>query len=135
MSLFNNYWCNSGVLVKFDNCTFANISSTSSYPTVLYAYYGEGPLYILNSAFYNLSAPSASYAASIFLTFGGYTYNITGNSFLEISGSRSTIYSYYSYDNPTTCPHNYNVFINITSNNYGGVLFLFIYFFFLSIIL
>jgi hypothetical protein len=130
MSAFNNYYCNSGVLVKFDNCSFANITSTSTYPTAIYATYGEGPLHLFNSAFYNLSAPSASYGIAIYLNFGGYTYNITGNSFLQLSGSRPAI---YTYNTPTTCPHDFNSFINITSSNYGGV-FIYLIIFFLSII-
>jgi hypothetical protein len=118
---YYNYFCNSNVLVKFDNCTFANITSTSSYyPTGIYANYGEGPLQILNTIFYNLTASSASYGSVVYLNFGSFSYNVSGNSFTKISGNQS---AFYCYNSPSSCQFVYNFFTNITSSNNGGVFF------------
>jgi hypothetical protein len=127
--MFYNFECLDGVVVTFDNCTFANIASTASRPCALYCPYGEGSLLLINSLFFNLSLVGNQYYSKgtvIYLTFGTYNYNISTNYFLKISSVVPAVV----YDGtPSSCPVEYNTFVNISSELWTGVFIIICLFF------
>jgi hypothetical protein len=115
---------------SFRNCTFKNINSTGEYSPAIRIFYAECPVFILNCVFDNLKSNSSSIGSgAIYLNmYDIHSYVFSENTISNIISTKSAIVLTGYVDDLS---FEDNIFENIESSSYGGVLYVFILFLFL----
>jgi hypothetical protein len=124
--------------INVANSTFSVLKRTSSQPPAIYVSYYSANINISDSIFTSISSSSRFIlAGAIYFnmsTTNGY-YNISKNTFFDISTNKSVLVLTGAFSNLT---FSYNIFYNVTSTDTtdgGGVFFTLFYFILLLLLL
>jgi hypothetical protein len=109
---------------KIINCTFEHIRGTSTPSPAIYAITVSSNVNVSDCVFNNISHSGSPSAGAIYYnmsTDGNGHYNISGNSFFNISTNKSVLVINGIF---TSLLFSYNCFCNVSSVSDGGVYFI-----------